>query len=218
MRCLNCFFLSVFITGALSCTSGNKKGQSESAAPESKTTSEIPATPAKAVTADPDTTDNIPGDQYGINSSNENTASLVRLTLKDLFKEDLGKDLIQPESRKFIFFEYDLNGDSKKEIFVGLIGPYFCGSGGCTVLLLDNEGNKINQFTVVDYPIVIDNQKTNGWDNLFMMSGGKYHVMKFNGKEYPSNPSVEPVLDVIPGDGLPRALNFVNEPYPWFTF
>lgn len=173
---------------------------------------------AKVLVHDPDTTDNIPGDQYGVNTSDENIARLVRLTLQDQFKDDLARDLITSESRKFIFFQYDLNGDGKNEIFVGLTGSYFCGSGGCTVMLLDNEGNVINTFTVVDYPIVVDSKKSEGWNDLFMLSGGKYHIMKFNGKKYPSNPSVQTVLDLIPGDNLPRVLNYMNEPYPWFKF
>ncbi|MEG1616521.1 MAG: hypothetical protein RR202_01705 [Bacteroidales bacterium] len=157
--------------------------------------------------------------QYAGNISNEQTENLVRLTLRDLYKDDLSKNLISEESRKFIFFQYDLNGDSKNEIFVGLTGPYFCGSGGCTILLLDDQGNPITTFTVSDSPVVIDtDKKSQGWYDLFILSGGEYHIMKFNGKSYPSNPSVQPVLELLPGDGLPRALNYLNEPYPWFNF
>lgn len=58
----------------------------------------------------------------------------------------------------------------------------------------------------------------NLWKDLFILSGGKYHTMKFDGKKYPSNPSVQTELKVLPGDGLSRALNFMNEPYPWFRF
>lgn len=167
---------------------------------------------------DADPTDTIPGDRYGINSSSKQTAELVRLTLQKKFKSDLDKNLIDSLSRKFIFFEYDLNGDSQKEIFVGLTGPYFCGSGGCSIMLLDNLGNEISNFTVSDYPVVIDNNKSKEWKDLFILSNGKYHIMKFDGKKYPSNPSVQAELKTIPGDGLPRALNFVSEPYPWFKF
>ena len=111
-----------------------------------------------------------------------------------------------------------MNEDEKKEIFVGLIGSYFCGTGGCTQYILDNKGIVISKFTVSDYPIVIDSNKSNGWRNLFIPSGGKNRILKFNGKSYPSNPSLEPELKEIPGDGLPRALFFMNEPYPWFNF
>jgi hypothetical protein len=142
----------------------------------------------------------------------------VRLTLRDALKKDLEANMIDSISRKFIFFEYDLNDDGKNEIFVGLRGSYFCGSGGCTQYLLDNEGNIITKFTVAGYPVVIDTNKSNGWKDLFIHSGGKDRIVKFDGKKYPSNPSVLPALKGLPGDSLPRALNFINEPYPWFTF
>jgi hypothetical protein len=167
---------------------------------------------------DPDPTDSIPAELYGINSSNTKTADLVRLTLQGIYKDDLSKNFIEENSRKFIFFEYDLNEDGKKEIFVGLTGTYFCGSGGCTQLILDVQGNVISTFSVSGYPVIIDNNKTNGWKDLFIYSGSKNRIVKFDGKTYPSNPSVLPELKLIPGDGLPRALNFINEPYPWFKF
>jgi hypothetical protein len=167
---------------------------------------------------DPDPTDTIPAERYGINSSNLKTADLVRLTITDLFKDDLAKNIIDDYSKKFIFFEYDLNEDGNKEILVGFTGPYFCGSGGCTQLLLDNQGNVITTFSVSDYPVIIDTHKTNGWKDLFIYSGGKNRIVKFDGKKYPSNPSVLPALKLTPGDGLPRALDFTNEPYAWFKF
>ena len=167
---------------------------------------------------DPDPTDSIPAESYGINSSSMQTAAVVRLTLQDLYKDDLAKDFIQENSRKFIFFEYDLNEDGKKEIFVGLTGGYFCGSGGCTQLILDDQGNVISTFSVSGYPVIIDINKTNGWKDLIMYSGSKNRIVKFDGKKYPSNPSVLPEFKLIPGDGLPRAMNFMNEPYPWFSF
>lgn len=175
-------------------------------------------TPKTETVTDPDPTDTIPGDQYGINSSNPETAKLVALTLQERFKDDLEKNIVDETSRKFIFFEYDLNDDGKKEIFVGLTGGYFCGSGGCTQYILDNQGAILSTFTVSDYPVVIDTNKTKDWKDLFILSKGKYHIVKFDGKKYPSNPSLLPELKVVPGDGLPRALNFLNEPYAWFKF
>jgi len=182
------------------------------------TTAVVADTTAAAKMVDPDPTDTIPAERYGINSSNPKTADLVRLTIKDLYKDDLAKDIIDDYSKKFIFFEYDLNEDGNKEILVGFTGPYFCGSGGCTQLLLDNQGNLITTFSVSDYPVIIDTNKTNGWKDLIIYSGGKNRIVKFDGKKYPSNPSVLPALKLTPGDGLPRALDFTNEPYAWFKF
>jgi hypothetical protein len=166
---------------------------------------------------DPDPTDTIPGNLYGVNSSSKQTADLVRLTLQDLYREDLKNNIIDSFGRRFILFEYDLNDDGKNEIFVGLRGSYFCGSGGCTMYLLDNQGNVITKFSV-SRDVVIDNKVTNGFQDLFIYSGGKFRIVKYDGQTYPSNPSILPALNVVPGDDLPRALNFVNEPYPWFTF
>jgi len=199
------------------CNSVDKNEGEDKAMPDTSSAPVVQELPATESPYDPDPTDTIPGDQYGINSSSKQTADLVRLTLKDQLRSDLEKNIVDSLSRKFIFFEYDLNDDGNKEIFVGLIGPYFCGSGGCTTYLLDNQGNVITKFSV-SRDIVIDNKKTNGFKDLFIYSGGKFRIVKFDGKEYPSNPSTLPALKVTPGDGLPRALNFVKEPYPWFTF
>lgn len=208
-----------FMIAALACSTAGKKEENPATAGTKATADTVTAVaPVAEPPYDPDPTDTIPGDQYGINSSSKQTADLVRLTLQDKLKADLDKNIVDSLSRKFIFFEYDLNDDGNKEILVGLIGPYFCGSGGCSPYLLDNQGNVITHFSVSDYPIVIDNNKTNGWKDLFIRSNGKDRIVKFDGKKYPSNPSTLPALKVIPGDGLPRALNFVNEPYPWFRF
>jgi hypothetical protein len=172
----------------------------------------------KDTLTDPDPNDSIPAGQYGVNSSNLKTANIVRSTLQNLYKEDLSKNSIDDYSKRFIFFEYDLNDDDKKEILVGLTGPYFCGSGGCTQYILDNQGAVISRFTVANYPVVIDTDKSSGWKNLFIKSGGKNRIVKFDGKKYPSNPSLQPELKVTPGDDLPRALNHIDEPYAWFKF
>lgn len=112
-----------------------------------------------------------------------------------------------------------MNKDGIKEIFVGLNGPYFCCTGGCSQYILDAAGNKIAYFTVADYPYVIDTNTTNGWNDLFIPSNEKLRIVQFDGKTYaPSNPSIAKELKMQPGDGLTRALNYLNEPYAWFKF
>lgn len=174
--------------------------------------------PTVGAVMDPDPSDQISGDQYLIDASSEQTATLVRDRLIQLYSEDLKIGVMDSLSRKFIFFEYDLNGDSSKEIFVGLTGPYFCGSGGCTQFILNAQGEVISKFTVSDYAVVISTDKTNGWFDLFIQSDGDFHTVNFDGKSYPGNPSVLPKLGTLPGDGLPRALDFMNDNYPWFKF
>ena len=208
--------LSLTVIAFLGMTSCKKEVKGNEVATD--TTAVVVDTAAATKMVDPDPTDTIPAERYGINSSNLKTADLVRLTIKDLYKDDLAKNVIDDYSKRFIFFEYDLNEDGNKEILVGFTGPYFCGTGGCTQLLLDNQGNVITTFSVSDYPVIIDTNKTNGWKDLFIYSGGKNRIVKFDGKKYPSNPSILPELKVTPGDGLPRALDFIHEPYAWFKF
>lgn len=167
---------------------------------------------------DPDSTDQISGDQYLLDAVSEKTAALVRSRLIQLFGDDLKIGIVDSLSRKFIFFEFDLNEDGSKEIFVGLTGPYFCGSGGCSQFILDAKGEVISSFTVSDYPVVISTETSNDWRDLFILSGGAYRVVKFDGQSYPFNPSLLPKSELLPGDGLPRALDFMNDKYPWFRF
>jgi len=167
---------------------------------------------------DPDPNDTIPTSAYGINTYGKETENLVRTKLQAIYKADIDNNIIDSFSRRFIFFQYDLGDDNSKEIFVGLTGPYFCGNGGCTILLLDNKATVITSFSVTDYPVIVANTKTNGWKDLVLYSGRKYRLVKFDGKKYPSNPSMQPVFKEVPGDDLPRLLNFTNEPYAWFKF
>ena len=108
-----------------------------------------------------------------------------------IFKDDLA--VMKPDDRKFRFSAIDLNGDGKNEYFVAFSSSYFCGSGGCTVLLLNSDFTLKNKFTVVTYPVIVTNNKTDGWSDLVMFSGSKNRVVKHGKEGYPGNPSVEPV-------------------------
>ena len=149
------------------------------------------------------------------NTADENTINLVKQTLTTVFKDDLSKNLIEEPGRKFKFFEYDLNNDQEKEIFVGLTGPYFCGSGGCTILLLSPKGELITKFTVTAYPISIAGSNTSGWKNLILNSNGADHLVKFDGKKYPSNPSVQPVYVASSAENLVKGLYASDQSYSW---
>jgi hypothetical protein len=220
---MNKIFLALFLTvGCIiaACTMGSIKNDTSES--DSNVTIKQDAgtgtNSGKESPEDPDPSDTISASAYGINTYGKETEKLVRTKLQAMYKDDLARDLIDSFSRRFIFFTYDLNDDGVTEIFVGLTGPYFCGSGGCTILLLNNKAGAITQFTVTDYPVIIADTKSNGWKDLVLMSRGKNHLVKFNGKAYPSNPSVQPLFKNMPGDSLPRALNFTTEPYAWFSF
>ena len=98
---------------------------------------------------------------------------------------------------RYYYNKVDLNGDGKEEIFAVLYGSYVAGTGGGTGLLFDKDYNLVSNFTLVKPPMIISENKTNGWNDILMyVSGGGiesfYAQMKFDGKTYPLNPSVQP--------------------------
>lgn len=124
-------------------------------------------------------------------STDEQTAQNIKNFLtQDYLKDDLS--FLQPVDRKFQFYKIDLNDDGNEEIFVRFSGPYFCGSGGCTFLLLDKYGEIITKFTVTRAPIFVEPSKVNGWSLLLVKDDGVFKELTFNEGSYPSNPSMLP--------------------------
>ncbi len=104
------------------------------------------------------------------------------------------------EGTKYRWLEYDLNGDGSKELLVQL---NWCGSGGCTMLIFENQQQEWrfnSRITLVRTPMNLGLQATNGWQDivLFVSGGGatpNQHVLKFSNSKYPMNPSTAPVAD-----------------------
>jgi hypothetical protein len=103
-------------------------------------------------------------------------------------------EFMTPEQRKFRYAVTDLNDDGNREYLVEFRNSYFCGSGGCTYMLLDSNFDLITRFTVSESPFIISEERTSGWRDLIIPQGSSYHVMKFDGNTYPDNPSVEPEI------------------------
>lgn len=125
--------------------------------------------------------------------------------LESAILRDYLTDYAPTDPENFVRYYYDrvdLNGDNKPDIIVYLVGSYVCGSGGCNALIYTPSGQDyrlISQHTLVNAPILITPQRTNGWKNLvFQVSGGgaraSYRIMRFNGRSYPLNPSVQPAV------------------------
>lgn len=124
-------------------------------------------------------------------STDQQTANNLKNFLAlDYLKDDLS--FLEPKDRKFQFYKTDLNNDGNEEIFVRFMGSYFCGSGGCTFLLLDKYAEVITKFTVTRAPIFIESTKVNGWSVLLIKDAGVLKELTFKNGSYPSNPSVLP--------------------------
>jgi len=149
-------------------------------------------------------------------STDEQTAQNIKTFLtQEYLKDDLS--FLQPNDRKFQFYKIDLNDDGNEEIFVRFSGPYFCGSGGCTFLLLDKYGEIITKFTVTRAPIFVESSKVNGWSLLLVKDAGVFKELTFNEGSYPSNPSVLPKAPYDAPSGHAQVM-FDDEFYTSKTF
>ncbi|MFL9830692.1 hypothetical protein ABS764_07500 [Flavobacterium sp. ST-87] len=119
----------------------------------------------------------------------DKVVELIRKQLKVLLKDDLAA--MTKEERFFYYEALDLNNDKKDEYFVGFSNPYFCGSGGCSGYILNNDGSVINKFTVTDFPIYVTTSSSENFYDLIFETGGKFHLLKMKNGKYPSNPSVQ---------------------------
>lgn len=97
---------------------------------------------------------------------------------------------ISEEDRKFQLQEIDLNNDGKNEIFVNFLTPYFCGTGGCSIILLNDKIEPITKFTVTRTPIYVEQANENGWRVLMTKSEGKWRKLIYKNNSYPTNPSM----------------------------
>lgn len=190
--------------------------QRSNEARESDAKEQQPDSTAVAADLDPDPTDTIPAGGYEAHTDDAAVAEKLRKVLPGVLKQELvGAD---SSARRFVYYETDLNEDGAGELLVGFTGMNWCGSGGCTALLLSANGELITRFTVVDFPFKILGQKTKGWKDLVVYSGGADRLLQFDGKGYPRNPSVAPKFTGKLPESLPLALAFTTKPYPWYTF
>lgn len=108
-----------------------------------------------------------------------------------LSKIDL--NAITENDRRFQFFQVDLNNDGQKETFVNFFTPYFCGTGGCSMVLFDKNFKAITKFTVMQTPLYINTNTENGWKMIFVKDKDGFKQLVYKNGKYPSNPSIVPV-------------------------
>jgi hypothetical protein len=103
-------------------------------------------------------------------------------------------------TRYFAAFVH-LRDDNMQQAIVYLMNGGWCGSGGCTVLILEPKASTYTLITRVMTtrpPIRVLSTKTNGWHDLAVrvQGGGIANVyetkLPFNGKSYPTTPSMPP--------------------------
>jgi hypothetical protein len=130
------------------------------------------------------------------------TITAQEMVLKT-FLQGYSKDPRMDEYRTTRYFPafVDLKDDGTQEVIVYLTNDGWCGSGGCTTLILapkDSSYRVVTKITITRPPVRVLATKSNGWHDLAVrVQGGgvvsPYEAkLSFNGRTYPRNPSVDP--------------------------
>lgn len=96
---------------------------------------------------------------------------------------------IKEDQRKFEIYKIDLNNDGKQEVFVNFMTYYFCGTGGCTLLLLDSDLKRITNFSPTR-TLYIEKTEQKDWNVLFTKTEGNWRKLIYKNGSYPSNPTM----------------------------
>jgi hypothetical protein len=153
----------------------------------------------------------VPGSVDDLMSKN-----IINFLTQSYLKNDL--QFLTENDRKFQFYKIDLNNDGKEEYFIRFMSSYFCGTGGCTFLLLDRYSELITKFTVMDTPIYVSKDVVNSWSKLIVQSGGKFKELVFDGKSYPSNPSIAVESKSTPGSDFEVIFDDLNFPCKTYKY
>jgi len=122
-------------------------------------------------------------------------------SIKKALQSYVGAATDENKTTQYAAASVDLRDDGAQEIIVYLTSDGWCGTGGCTMLILAPDGQSyriITKITVVRLPIRVLAAKSNGWHDITVMariSGNAplYEaILSFDGKTYPSNPSMSP--------------------------
>lgn len=96
-------------------------------------------------------------------------------------------------SARYVYGRVDLNGDGAAEVFAYLLGPFFCGTGGCDLMLFTaahGAYTPIATFPTSRQPVIVSPTTTNGWKDLLRLesddgaAGAAYVRHTFNGATY----------------------------------
>ena len=112
----------------------------------------------------------------------------------------------------------DIGGDRRDEALVYLVDPRWCGSGGCSLMILTPAGKRwktLGQTSVTRLPVYRLLSGRGGWNDLAVGVGGGgaasgIAVLRFANGGYPGNPTAQPKLN-----RLPHGARMLLSAQPW---
>ena len=127
-----------------------------------------------------------------VNTSDRTRLKKVKEVLEFGYTEE------QLDNLRFMELQIDLDNNYQTvEYLLYIMDPMVCGSGGCNLLLIDDNGKTLSNTTVVKLPLympvatVEDMQNKGDWKPLFVWSQGFRKLASEDGS-YPSNASMAP--------------------------
>jgi len=127
-------------------------------------------------------------------------------SLKKFLQSYIGVPTDENKTTRYSAAFVDLRDDGTQKIIVYLTSNGWCGTGGCTTLILAPEGTSyriVTKITVVRPPIRVLATKSNGWHDISVaaringIEPAYEAILSFDGKTYPSNPSVPPARRAV---------------------
>lgn len=112
---------------------------------------------------------------------------------------------------RYTWSRVDLNGDRRPEVVAQVLGPMVCGTGGCPLLIFREPSpgqlQLLTRMTLFKDPLIVTERRHNGWKVLISRvrvdaGHGYYAQLFFDGRTYPTNPSVPPAIPLahpVPG-------------------
>lgn len=93
----------------------------------------------------------------------------------------------------------DLTGDGLEDALVTVESPSWCGSGGCTLLVLeamaDEHADEFGPFRVAaeiaytNGEVTVLHDSSHGWRDIVVPNNGDWAVLQFDGETYPNSPA-----------------------------
>ncbi len=113
----------------------------------------------------------------------------IRATAPDYTRESVE---ILGQKARYVYAHADLDGDGTDEVFVYLLGPFFCGTGGCDLLLFSGGPmgyGLISDFPISRTPVIVSGETSAGWSNLVRRESGggrpaSWVTHTFDGERY----------------------------------
>jgi hypothetical protein len=127
-----------------------------------------------------------------------NTTDRTRLS-QVLHSEDFGYTDEQMEQVRFLEAALDLDHNRETiEYLLYIMDPLICGSGGCTLYVLNDSGELVSRISSTKLPVYTtvpsideEQEKRGTWKALYVYSKGFRQLVPKQGK-YPSNASMAP--------------------------